>query len=81
MLCGPCLRTHVRLHLSHRRPPPLPAGISHDQGRFKAAADRCLAEFSALFGGDTLRHRPVPADYGPGPDCRWWPLDCMYLSP
>lgn len=59
--------------------PTAPAGISHDPARFQAAADRCLAEFSALFGGSPLVLRRLPPDYGPPPNCRWWPwLDCMY---
>jgi hypothetical protein len=48
--------------------------------RFKAAADRCLADFTALFGGSPMRVRMLEAHYGPPPNCRLWPLDCMYLG-
>jgi hypothetical protein len=60
--------------------PSLFAGISHNPARFKAAADRCLAEFSQLFGGSPLQVQQVPADYGSPPNCHLWPFDCMYLS-
>lgn len=56
-------------------------GISHSPARFKAAADRCLAEFSALFGGGSplLVEQRVPDGYGAAPTCAW-PFDCMYLA-
>ncbi|KAL4422923.1 hypothetical protein ABPG75_009120 [Micractinium tetrahymenae] len=56
-------------------------GISHDQSRFKVAADRCLVSFTRLFGGCPLVQRPVPGSYGSPPSCRLgWGLDCMYLT-
>ncbi|EFN51907.1 hypothetical protein CHLNCDRAFT_54762 [Chlorella variabilis] len=55
-------------------------GISHNPARFKAAADRCLAEFSQLFGGCPLVLRQVDPHYGRPPNCHLWPLDCVYLQ-
>ncbi|KAL4451196.1 hypothetical protein ABPG77_009268 [Micractinium sp. CCAP 211/92] len=56
-------------------------GISHNQSRFKAAADRCLASFTRLFGSFPLVERPLPTDYGSPPSCHLgFGLDCMYLA-
>ncbi len=66
-------------HKAPRLPPR--AGISHNQSRFKAAADRCLASFTRLFGSSPLVERPLPTDYGSPPSCHLgFGLDCMYLA-
>jgi hypothetical protein len=78
--CGPpavrLVRPQRRLDLSRLSG----VGISHNQRRFKAAADRCLAEFSELFGGSPLQSRPLEPGYGPPPRCGLLHFDCMYLK-
>lgn len=77
----PCRLCDARPTPSQGSPPAAPAGISHNQSRFKAAADRCLASFTRLFGSSPLVERPLPTDYGSPPSCHLgFGLDCMYLA-
>ncbi len=83
LLAGSLAAAACRSHLptlTHNPPPASTTGISHNQRRFKAAADRCLAEFDRLFGGSPLQSRPLEPGYGPPPRCALLHFDCMYLE-
>eukprot|EP00887_Chlorella_sp_A99_P000276 scaffold13.g276.t1 len=57
-------------------------GISHSRDKFKKTADRCLAEFTTLFGGDSplQRHRMEWRKGARAPVCGGAIGDCLYWS-